>query len=1605
MNKIVFSHWRALKDFFFVKAALGAFVVLGLYVFCKSTPALADVKVDQNSGLGSKVNGRLDGSCKAGTCRISGGRRSGRKNRLLFHRLSELNTKGNRIKKVKLNLGNQKTKSVILGVTHPKGTFIGTPFILSGKADLILLSPGGIEVNGASFTNVVNLGLAATSRFDMAGGYFNVFQTSSEELNSLRWPDDDSPDQLSNRFFSNTRSSELSSDNHSSFQGSIKISDQLTVDQNLLVVAEQPIKLVDSQLDISGDVLLESRISALDVLPGPREIPKKRRTQETILIDDVQARVSGDVFIFSKSGKVGRSLAGLSVYGSSLIIDGDLEVSARGSSASPFDNSHGISLSESEVAANNIYLDGKGGNSSEQIGNEGIYLDSTDLVAENVLFMRGRGGRGLGNVEGIYLNRSLVQSTGDNVTLIGRGGDDAAYAMDGISIWRDGEVIAFSDVNLDGRAGRSRSPNQGAGIYIFKKGLINAENAILIGYGAQFDPESSWPETPNQDFEWTTGVDVNGKTIITTSGDLDIYGEGGSGRANLDGIALDNVTIDSGGDVELFGVSGTAKRIKDSNGIYLNELTLSSSNLDLYGLHSENDSTSKGARLDGIHLINSRLNLEDDLNAFGVLGSAVNLKDSTGIYIDSSEIRALSIDLFGGPPLDNFLDDIGSDFSVENASSFTGSSSGRNVGLWVNNSELTTTDGDLILVGRGGEGENQLHGIWLADTKLNSEIGSIVADGISGNGGTDMNGLIFEFSDLISGDMIKLTGDTVESETASSNSGIYLYDSFLRANTIKAWGYGGDVTEKGDILDGIYSEDSKWLAHDRLKLEGYAGYGPNISQSNGISLYGGNLSAGSISLLGSGTSADQQAVDLSRRVLSSSDSDNHGVALRDVDLHAGQSLVVTGSAGSGNSVLDGVHLEDSTLFTGKKMIITGQGSSDYGQKIESSDGIYAVSSLLESDGTINLSGSGGSGWSIENSHGVELLDRTVVDGKRVAIEGNGGFAEKKNKVSSGVLIEDSKVLSLITEIDGTGGAGLTKVKFSDGVYLDNSLIKSDLLSINGFAGIAGKKVDRSTGVYSFDSRLKSSEILIRGFSGYGEMLKLSHGVDFVSTKVFADTIDIVGRPITDDIDSSIPGDSSISWGELNQGISIQDQSELIASDDLRLRGAGGNGISQLDGIDIANSSIQSGNTLRIVGVGGSGEDLSSTTGIIVWGRSTVRSPVITMVGRGGRSTATNEFKKSGNYLNDGIYLENSTISSKPIDQNFTTSLKKFPIVLKGYGGEISVEDGTMFDGGDLNSGVVLWNTKFIGGGSSKIKGYAGMPPKGNLNTGIEIGDQSRLTFFDDYTSNQTVSIFGKAYSGNDGNTAVKFVDSELRSPSSNLNINGDGAEESTGALNQGVRFINTSLNVGDSDNDDVNDLFITGRGGRGKKGNSGVYIKSIGKSMLFEVSGSIYIEGTIREKKWRKHPSVFLNNIFLSAGEDLFVEADQSVELYSSSLDAGRDLFVQANFIQIQDSSLEAVGEISLQSENLSVESSQLRQGAPNPQSDDVQSEDSSRSGMPASQSSRSLSVGEIEQIVLDQETTTMNQLSQDLGLPSVQPMGLKDIQHMLRLSIKNNLD
>ena len=139
------------------------------------------------------------------------------------------------------------------------------------------------------------------------------------------------------------------------------------------------------------------------------------------------------------------------------------------------------------------------------------------------------------------------------------------------------------------------------------------------------------------------------------------------------------------------------------------------------------------------------------------------------------------------------------------------------------------------------------------------------------------------------------------------------------------------------------------------------------------------------------------------------------------------------------------------------------------------------------------------------------------------------------------------------------------------------------------------------------------------------------------------------------------------------------------------------------------------------------------------------------------------------------------------------------MVLQGFGGEIRVEGDVPFARGDLNSGVVLWDVDFIGASSSRIFGYAGKPPKGNLNTGVEIRNDSNLRFISDPGfDGPAVSLFGKAFSGNDKNTAVKIKDSQLSSPFADLKVVGKGAKQSDGRLNQGVRLIDTSVAVGDS---------------------------------------------------------------------------------------------------------------------------------------------------------------------------------------------------------------
>jgi len=152
---------------------LFALVLSGL-----SSPAVAQVV---GGGLNTRVNGTEGGSCQAGTCRVEGGIGAGSN---AFYRFRQFDTRQG-VEGVSID--NRGRANVVVGVTHPQGTFLNKPLALSEAANLFWLSPGGIWLGrGASFSPVNTLMLSTATSLDLGqGSGFDVLRTTPAEAAAL----------------------------------------------------------------------------------------------------------------------------------------------------------------------------------------------------------------------------------------------------------------------------------------------------------------------------------------------------------------------------------------------------------------------------------------------------------------------------------------------------------------------------------------------------------------------------------------------------------------------------------------------------------------------------------------------------------------------------------------------------------------------------------------------------------------------------------------------------------------------------------------------------------------------------------------------------------------------------------------------------------------------------------------------------------------------------------------------------------------------------------------------------------------------------------------------------------------------------------------------------------------------------------------------------------------------------------------------------------------------------------------------------------------------------------------------------------------------------
>jgi len=156
-----------------------------------AAPASAQVV---GGGLNTRVNGTDGGSCQAGACRVDGGIGAGSNG---FYRFRQFDTRQG---VSGVTIDNRGRTNVVVGVTHPQGTFLNKPLALSEAANLFWLSPGGIWLGrGASFSPVNTLMLSTATSLNLGDGKgFNVLRTTAEEAVGLNGvPDPSQPATLS----------------------------------------------------------------------------------------------------------------------------------------------------------------------------------------------------------------------------------------------------------------------------------------------------------------------------------------------------------------------------------------------------------------------------------------------------------------------------------------------------------------------------------------------------------------------------------------------------------------------------------------------------------------------------------------------------------------------------------------------------------------------------------------------------------------------------------------------------------------------------------------------------------------------------------------------------------------------------------------------------------------------------------------------------------------------------------------------------------------------------------------------------------------------------------------------------------------------------------------------------------------------------------------------------------------------------------------------------------------------------------------------------------------------------------------------------------------
>ncbi|NEQ48399.1 MAG: CHAT domain-containing protein [Leptolyngbya sp. SIOISBB] len=271
------------------------------------------------------------------------------------------------------------------------------------------------------------------------------------------------------------------------------------------------------------------------------------------------------------------------------------------------------------------------------------------------------------------------------------------------------------------------------------------------------------------------GVFISGGTLRTTSGNIEIRGQGGNSNltANSGVLTSDSTLITDTGSINITGTAGNGS--SSSIGVAINPATTISTNSGIINLTGVGDRTSIGSQGSGAGIINDGINVRETSRIEALAGGEIRLNGTGG--------------------------DVQDQFSDENNANTRGIRLG-------DDSEIFANNGNIFLTGRSQSNNNNVQGLTIAGLIQTTGSGNILLDGQGGTGEAGNNGVRIVGDALITAEDGNIQVNAISGNSVINNPSGFRFES----GTIQ-------TTGSGNIA--INSEASTQISFDRIfRLDG-----------------------------------------------------------------------------------------------------------------------------------------------------------------------------------------------------------------------------------------------------------------------------------------------------------------------------------------------------------------------------------------------------------------------------------------------------------------------------------------------------------------------------------------------------------------------------------------------------------------------------------------------------------------------------------------------------------------------------------------------------------------------------------------------------------------